>query len=271
MDEDLYTFLKEFRELGYLNNTLLIILGDHGWRYGTFRETIQGKLEERLPLFTMTFPTWFEKKYPKLAKNLEANTKRLTSWFDLHATFNHILEYPNEPKESGHGMSLLNEVPLDRSCEDASIPSHWCPCLHWSVVDHEHNHLQRAALEAISHINDLNFKEELGAEKCSKLTLFKMNRAEIETPNVDVLRFKQSGKDGYEPIYSSVFNAKDHCRYQISFVTLPNHGMFEASVLYLNGKFFVKEGVSRINKYGDQPKCIADSLPHLRKYCHCKS
>ncbi len=270
LDSDLLQFLDQFNKKGYLNNTLLILLGDHGWRYGDFRQTVQGKLEERLPLFSMTFPKWFKQKYPTLAKNLRTNTERLTSWFDLYVTFHHLLEYPNKPKTFKHGMSLLTEVPLERSCKDASIPQHWCPCVQWSAVDRQHEHLQKAALAAINHINDLNFHEPLGAKKCSQLSLLKLKRAERETPTTQVLRFRRSGKDGYKPEFSSSIRAKDRCSYQITFITLPNHGVFEASVHYVYGRFLVKGSISRINKYGDQPKCIASLLPHLRKYCYCK-
>ncbi len=33
LDNDLLQFLDQFTKKGYLNNTLLILLGDHGWRY----------------------------------------------------------------------------------------------------------------------------------------------------------------------------------------------------------------------------------------------
>lgn len=271
IDNDLLQFMTEFKSKGYLNNTIMIILGDHGWRFGDFRQTVQGKLEERLPLFTMTFPKWFKKQYPALAENLRINTQRLTSWFDLYATFNHILDYPNKPKNLKHGTSLLTEIPTDRSCQDASIPEHWCPCMIWSAVDHKHYHVKQAALEAVNHINNLIFRESLGAERCLELSLDKLSRADVETMTTKVLRFDKSGKDGYEPKYlSSTKHDKNKCHYQVTLVTLPNNGIFEASVHYAYGRFIVKGTVSRINKYGDQPKCIADILPHLRKYCQCK-
>ena len=268
IDEDLLHFLTEFNRKGYLNNTLLILLGDHGWRFGEFRQTVQGKLEERLPLFTMTFPRWFKKRYQTLAKNLKTNTERLTSWFDVYATFNHLLEYPNKPR---HGTSLLTKIPTERSCKDAKIPQHWCPCVQWLTVDYQHEHLQKAAITTINHINDLVFHESLGAEHCSELKLLNFIRAEVETPTTHVLKFSESGKDGYKPIYSSrKIQPKDRCSYQITFTTLPNNGVFEASVDYVYGRLLVKGSINRINKYGKQPKCIANLLPHLRKYCYCK-
>ena len=49
-------FLKDFKAKGYLENTLLIVMGDHGLRYGAVRRLAQGKLEERLPLYYMVVP-----------------------------------------------------------------------------------------------------------------------------------------------------------------------------------------------------------------------
>ena len=270
VDEDLLNFMKEFEKKSYLNNTLFIVMGDHGWRYGEFRQTVQGKLEERLPLFTMILPKWFKQKYPKLDKNLKTNTERLTSWYDAYATLRHILVYPNEPEGVPNGRSLLTEVPAVRSCKDAHIPSHWCPCLQWTAVDQRHNHVQRAVLEAVRYINDLNSREPLAAKHCRRLEAYKLKHAEVETPSNEVLKFDKSGHDGYDPIYRKGAGNKNQCKYQITFQTSPNNGIYEVTVAFVKGTFSVKGGISRINAYGDQPKCIADSLPHLRKYCLCK-
>jgi hypothetical protein len=270
IDELLLDSMTEFKNKGYLNNTLLIVMGDHGWRYGDFRQTVQGKLEERLPLFTMILPEWFKKKYPQLDKNLKTNTQRLTSWYDGYATLNHLLTYPKEPDGLPHGKSLLTEIPAVRSCKDANIPSHWCPCLQWTAVDGKHNHVQRAVLETVRYINDLNSHEPFAVENCAQLKLGEVKHSEVETPSNEVLTFFESGHDGYDAINAFNPGAKDQCNYQITFQTLPNNGIFEASVTYVEGQFRVRGGVSRINAYGDQPKCIATTLPHLRKYCLCK-
>ena len=271
MDDDLLTFMTEFQTSGYLNNTVLVVLGDHGWRYGEFRQTIQGKLEERLPLFTMAFPKWFKKRHPQLAKNLKTNTNRLTSWFDSYVTLNHLLDYPNEPKKQKHGVSLLTEVPLERTCSDAGIPTHWCPCVLWSEVSRYHNHAQKAVLAAVEHINALNFHEPLAKEKCVKLKLGELSYAEIQTPGTAVLRFRETGDgDGYTPKYVKPARLKHVCHYRLTFTTSPSGAVYEANVDYIYGKFVVGKGVSRINAYGDQPKCVADLFPHLRKYCYCK-
>ncbi len=59
-----------------LDNTLVIVFADHGGRYTAARRTVQGKMEERLPMMSFALPEWFKKKYPKLFRNLEVNANR---------------------------------------------------------------------------------------------------------------------------------------------------------------------------------------------------
>jgi Protein of unknown function (DUF229) len=75
----------------YGNNTMVVIGGDHGPRYGNYRQTLDGKLEERLPMLTYLLPKTLTKRFPKLAENMRANSKRLATPFDLHATLRHAM------------------------------------------------------------------------------------------------------------------------------------------------------------------------------------
>ena len=64
----------------------------------------------------------------------------------------------------------------------------------------------------------------------------------------------------------------DTVHYQLTFETYPNSGLYEASVQVDIRKesFQVFPEISRLNKYGDQPSCIKEIFPDLRKYCYCK-
>ena len=55
------------------DNTILIIFGDHGQRAGPFRSSMQGKLEERLPFYSITTPQSFRRKHKELLENLKHN------------------------------------------------------------------------------------------------------------------------------------------------------------------------------------------------------
>ena len=270
MDDDLLDFMTEFHQKGYFDNTLFMLTGDHGLRYGQFRQTVQGKLEERLPLFTMAFPQSFRQKHPDLVKNLQENTNRLTSWYDAYATFKHVLNFPHEPRDLKRGISLLTKVPRDRKCSHAGIPTHWCPCVLWADASVEHNHVGQAAMAVVDYINEINGEEPLSAAKCAKLDLKEVTSIEVETPSTALLRFgKTSDKDGFVPAYGRAVWPKNVCHYRLSLTTSPSNAQYEASVNYEYGQFVVQNSPSRMNAYGDQPKCVAHELPNLRRYCYC--
>ena len=97
---------------------MIILFGDHGSRNDDVRNTMQGKLEERLPWLSISVPDWLIRKFPHIGLALEHNQHIITSPFDMHATLRHILTYPKEP----HGektQSLLTQLPHTRTCSDA--------------------------------------------------------------------------------------------------------------------------------------------------------
>jgi len=73
-------FLKMQRE-GQLNNTVVIVLGDHGHRFSAIRKTDIGRVEERMPFLAVSLPTEFKDRYPHLVEGLEQNNNTLLSWY----------------------------------------------------------------------------------------------------------------------------------------------------------------------------------------------
>lgn len=64
----------------------------------------------------------------------------------------------------------------------------------------------------------------------------------------------------------------DVVHYQVTMVTVPNNGMYEATIMMnaTDGRIKVNpEMISRLDVYGDQPACIQRRYPDLRKYCFC--
>ena len=51
---------------------------------------------------------------------------------------------------------------------------------------------------------------------------------------------------------------------------MPNNGIFESTVQLSSGSVMVNKQLSRIDRYGDQPKCIVETHHHMREYCYCK-
>lgn len=73
------------------------------FRFAGIRSTQQGKLEERLPYFSFTFPPWFKNKYPEVYSNFKENAHALTTPFDVHKTLKNVLHF------EGSGIATLDE------------------------------------------------------------------------------------------------------------------------------------------------------------------
>lgn len=63
VDDDLLAWLKKLHQSTMLNRTLMIFMSDHGNRFMETRNSLNGKLEERLPFFSFIFPEAFKKKF----------------------------------------------------------------------------------------------------------------------------------------------------------------------------------------------------------------
>jgi len=75
IDDDLTLLLKDLFTEKFLENTLLILMGDHGHRFHPIRQTFTGKLEEKLPFFSMMVPSLLLRKNSFLSEVLNENTK----------------------------------------------------------------------------------------------------------------------------------------------------------------------------------------------------
>ncbi|CAH1780947.1 unnamed protein product [Owenia fusiformis] len=271
-DDDLYTWLKHIHKNGYLDNALLILMSDHGARFQDIRKSIQGKLEERMPYFGLRFPEWFEKRYPNEIKNLQINRHRLTTPFDIHETFEQLLDMSKNKEftTSNRGISLFQEIPKARSCQDADIEPHWCACLNWVTASNEDPDVVKVAGYLVNKINKITEQQR---SECDELHLHHIVNAVMLKPNDKVLKFKKSADyDGRIPDLSDDLTST-HILYQVTIVTMPGGGQFESTIMHSkeDDSFKLNErDISRINKYGNAPHCVMTRLPHLRPYCYCK-
>ena len=270
VDKDTETFLRGMNASGYLDNTLLILMSDHGARFSS--QSVQGKYEERMPYMGFRFPTSFERKYPEVMRNLRTNVHRLTTPYDIHATFLDILKYDSSVNHGDirqRGISLLKEIPRERTCVDAGIDAHWCACLAWKTISVDDTNVKAAANAIVRLINELTaIKRNL----CQSLVLNQVLSAVRYSPSDRVLRYRGSkDSDGRVAELSGTISVAE-VLYQLTILTTPGDGVFEATVKHtLNRNRFsanVKD-ISRINKYGQQPHCVADEHPHLRQFCYC--
>jgi len=266
-DASYVTLLKELKSGNILNDTVLIMLSDHGIRWGGIRYTYQGYLEERLPFLFFVFPDWFAEKYSKAAMNIKQNRGRLTTPFDLHETLRDLSDL-NRIKEDElswrskdpqlvswkqRGISLFLKISGDRTCQNAGIPDNWCTCHQSEAISIEDNNVKLAGDELIKNINKMlsNYKE------CAELKLVKIHSARREVPLV-------SPNDTIQGNIQLV-------DYTLSLETTPGNALFEATVRQdkFQEIFYVVGIVSRLNTYGSQSNCMLDYK--LKLYCFCTS
>ncbi|XP_011197023.1 uncharacterized protein Lly_3 [Zeugodacus cucurbitae] len=305
-DDDLNSWLRILKDTHILDNTILIMMSDHGNRFAEVRATLQGKQEERLPFFSFTFPKAFQERFPEEYANFKANVDHLTTPFDVHATLQHILalqsstddmenhklnsDYYMPPEvvtenlvSSRHqqlaqkrAISLFDIIPKNRSCSDAYIEPHWCACLNWQRLSLNESEphtpvLLKAADSIVRTINDLtNSYRHL----CAPLELVHINWALRLHPHKELLSYKQnSDKDGYVADLSDKMHINEEL-YQLQIVVAPGQSLYEASVSYDLKTFEMQTKtteISRVNKYGDQANCIYERNPEIRKYCYCRA
>ena len=268
---DVLNLLKRLHTGKALNNTMLVMMSDHGLRYGEIRHTLQGKFEERLPFLSITLPPWFHQQFPQLVKNLEVNSNHLVTPFDLHATLLHVLSFPGLPRYLKWGRSLFDVIPESRDCSTAGVAEHYCPCVRWQPVDKDHVSVRRSAEAVLTYINNLTSSDEDGATLCARLKLEEIISSHQKIPNVKMQQhLGAADPDGRVPEFAEGTVPIVNCMYQVVLRTSPGNALYEVSVTDVEARLEVVSPPSRLNKYGDQPKCIQERRPDLRKYCYCK-
>ena len=110
-------------------------------------------------------------------------------------------------------------------------------------------------------------------EICSLLKISNITDSVVYKPNSKMLMFRKSlDKGGRFADMSDEMKITEKL-YQVTVITSPSKAIYEATIKYIikEGKYEIdRRDISRINKYGDQPRCIAEHQPYLREFCYCK-
>ena len=255
-----------------MNHTILILMADHGARFSGLRKTQQGRLEERMPYLGIHFPPGFKAAYPSQVEQLRRNRKRLTTNFDLHETLRDLLDNTvvRDSRTRGRGISLFKPVPESRSCEQAAIEPHYCPCLNWEDVSHNQELKESTTAAVVDFMNGLM---KTAGDQCETLSVRNVTRLDSFLPRKDVLTFKHTVDiNGLVPKFDEDMTLNFELL-QLVLITNPGQGLFEVTLKHSldTGDFTVRaEDISRINKYGNASACVSDRFPNLSKFCYCK-
>ncbi|CAI4223996.1 unnamed protein product [Auanema sp. JU1783] len=264
-DEDIAHFLQSHYE--HLKDSFVFVLSDHGHRFDAIRETAVGRIEERLPFFSLHIPQILREKYPHLDSIVEKNVKLLTTFWDFHVTLRDIIDFSSHQSwhkladnnltalgeadkrwrtYSNRGRSLLHPLP-DRTCVEAAVPEEYCVCNIEKPISAADDKIRMSADVIMKHINDMLKPYP----QCSQLTIEYIVNA-------------------YQTLFDS--SQQSHTfKYRLMLKVQPSEALFESLVSYdSNNQITVLGDVNRINRYGNQSICV-DERQELRKFCFCSS
>lgn len=256
MDESYEFFLKKLDKINYLDNTILILLSDHGIRWGDIRMTKQGRLEERLPFVHIMVPPSFRETYNVAYDNLKLNSKRLTTPFDIYSTLADLVDLDaitNERLKSRaeasysdrRGISLFLPIPGNRTCEAAAIEDQWCTCHSGNRLSIDSEKSREVSGQLVSHLNALL----RSYRQCAHLKL-----GEILEVTEMVVGTPRENEVGWREFMAVVR-------------TQPGAGVFEGTLRHDGRRWALAGAVSRLNLYGDQSRCMYHY--ELKLYCYC--
>ncbi|CAK9294233.1 unnamed protein product [Gordionus sp. m RMFG-2023] len=319
VDNLLVDYFKDLIESHHLKNTFIFLFGDHGLRFGSFRKTLNGMLEDRMPFLLAIPPDNFFTKYNQDETIFEANTRSLLAPFDFHKTLLDLLEISNieqvplavtddpgeyytlYPSDIGNtrGISLLQPIPKDRTCESANIPYRYCPC-NWiklnpsqmlKNVSSDEDQLAIGISKLILYGVDLVLKkmkddlsnyssicliDELNQHSIMNTILVandKINFQDFQmlsTLNVNTNITKTGNAKISKILLSKIFGLLKG--FLLVFKVLANEAVFETTLV------FDKQNVSRIfedpeiltlDYYETNSACM--QIEEFKKYCRCRS
>ena len=271
-DQHLKRLLMELEQKGHLKNTFLMILGDHGGRplyYHGDNYKLYGALEYPNRFLSIKIPEVL--KNTIFASNLKANKDKLMSSFDLHKTLKHIYMmskvgvngqsnncrqlFANHFPEVRvlRGVSLFENVPQNRSCEDALIPVGFCTCA-FKIPTKENKFIKETGLNFQSVgeflISRLNDKTERLKALCMP---YKLNRIG------NFMRLNESD------------DQLKTQKYQAFLMADPGNSLFEAVVeINSNKEIALVDKIVRISRYGSQSDCLIGGDRAFKDRCFCQ-
>ena len=262
--------LLQLHQRGLLENTILFVMGDHGYRYLDIRSTLHGWYEDKLPTMWIKLPDTVTSSHPSWLEALKYNSNELITPFDMHELLRDILnkyvmlEAPilkSENISSLRGISPFTKVP-SRSCEEAGVPVYFCPCL--LPVEYKGNQtfITLAAQKAVQSINKRlpSVCEPLVVGVITASGTFQTYKGGDQPRQVKTV--KENASDLYPELII------------VAFKTIPGKFYFEAQVSFnkSTGEFDKVPQIFRINKVRRNTDCLSKKVQHsFEHFCYCKS
>ncbi|KAH7948203.1 hypothetical protein HPB52_019331 [Rhipicephalus sanguineus] len=241
IDAPVESLLRNLSSSGVLRRTALLVISDHGLRFGGPRRTEMGRIEDLTPSFFLALPKHFLEKHPEAAVHLQVNQRRLITSYDVHATLLTLAELPRfEPVVTDSGISLFRGISPHRTCANASVPPDFCACVDSRSSPADPEDVRRLADATMAYINSA--VRSAFPDKCIEWRL-----AEVEEVSLTKVRFSVTIRTKY----SAYFDV---------------HGWISNATS--NWDLHIEE-LDRLDEFDHQAKCVP-SQHTARKMCRCK-
>jgi len=129
LDDKLVNFLNEFERMNALNNTVVMLMADHGQNMPGLATMLFNsedfEIEKYLPFLFLITPKSVSDKYGEI---LESNEQKVVTPWDLYNSFLNFADTPRQMYNS-KGSSIFGKIDDKRfSCSKFLIREDWCKC-----------------------------------------------------------------------------------------------------------------------------------------------
>ncbi len=264
LDVSIKNILHKLEISGYLNNTILFFLSDHGHKLTSYSSTENGKKERITPLLSVRLPrSVFSSKYHG---NLVKNKDKLVSFVDVYQTLKQILFlsqhelneenefcknlFKNKSKNIRQlrGTSLLEEISPHRLCSDVHITDSYCSCFKSiNITESQILTETRHSFNSIG-VKTLNYIKNITKSISSKCLTYSVD---------------------YVGEFKKIHYSKEKIIYSGQILLQPGEALFQINLkLDKKDELVFNDLPIRLSKYGNQSHCIHDR--DLQNYCYCK-
>lgn len=208
LDEKITEYLSDLENGGFMDESVVIVMSDHGSRFGTARKVIASAFEVNLPIFQISLPNFLLTNEVRAA--LETNRERLSSHFDIYKTLIQIIGQDEVTTDCPKCQSILKPIPEDRKCEDAGVSRSFCSCREGQSIPIDSLQTKTIAKNVVNFMNHFKNTYDGGyfSKKCKDISLGQI-------------------------LYSRIYINDDFSKsFFVNFKSEPNQAWFEATVFF---------------------------------------
>lgn len=247
-------FMNQLTYTGVLKNTFVIMLSDHGIRFGERRLEVESYYDERMPFMFILPPEKFVRRFPVSVKFMAINQFRLVTPYDLHHTLLDIKEISSCNRNKSTVVlsacpnchSIFEIASGNRTCQDVAIHNKWCSCHKLYPLTVQDTDGVKSVQMAVSHMKQI--AKATNTKRCWRC-------AALSLKNIIRIHFY------YHEDKTSLY-------YVVAFTMTPGNSSYEATVYLKDGKRALIGPISILSPYRGSGSCT--NKRENRVFCWCE-